>query len=38
LEWLAKGSALEKEKIKRLTIGEYLELLKYRISETIKNG
>jgi hypothetical protein len=31
LQWLGKGSPVEIEKIKRYTIGEYLDLLKYTI-------
>lgn len=38
INWLAKGSASEKEKILRYTTNEYLSLLKYTIDHIPKNG
>jgi hypothetical protein len=37
LQWLGKGSPVEIEKIKRYTIGEYLDLLKYTV-EHLEHG
>ena len=38
LLWLAKGMVSEKEKIKRFSTGEYLELLKYTVDKAEKHG
>jgi hypothetical protein len=37
IQWLAGGSPIEIEKIRRFTIGQYLDLLKYKVEHT-KNG
>jgi hypothetical protein len=31
IQWLASGSPIEIEKIRRFTIGQYLDLLKYKV-------
>jgi hypothetical protein len=36
--WLAKGIASEAERIRRLTIGQYLDLLKYTLEHQQSNG
>lgn len=37
LMWLAKGVVSEREKIRKFSTGDYLELLKYTIEQSEKN-